>query len=485
MKQPTVGLQAKGPAPAPVGAELGVAVTAAFLTGCPLRTRIRTYRSLQEDLAVELGGLGEEGWSIDTEGWRDGGTYHSGGGFARLLPLVLARRGGHALSARFTDLLERRPAAERALLERQTVGWRLVPRSVRIDVYDLGVAVMNAGFDVRLPPGLGLADAARTLKSLVWLKPDTEAGVESPIAAALRELARESASQFGDAIRRAMPEAIQEPWLSSLHGIEPEGEGAAGPDPDEGGRLLWLHPVHLLEVPAAEECETASAQLAPPFHGSIQIPGGCFAPGIGWSAVVTEAGASGAEIPLRLIEVHWAYIALYMEIDRGLLGLLDEDRWHEPESLGALEEDADRVFANYMRVMHARARLDSDLASLGGDEFAQWQAISEVTKFDPLVGGVDRKVEVLQRIAERRVEQAEAQRSYRTSRILGGLTALTIVTVAVALIGNFLGTRSDKLGHIEWRLAIVALALLGSILVYWQAHRDRARHVRPIERPEP
>jgi hypothetical protein len=353
---------------------------------------------------------------------------------------------------------------------------------VRIDVYDLGVGVMNATFDVHLPPDLMLADAVRTLKSLVWLRPDPDTGVQSPIAAALRELALESASQFGDAVRRAVPGAVQEPWLSSLQDIGPRDGSKAVPAPDDDGRLLWLHPVHLLEVRTAEECAMASSQLAPPFHGSVQIPDGRFVPGIGWSAIVTKVGASGADIPLRLIEVHWAYSALYMEIDRGLLGLLDDDRWHEPESLSALEGDAERVFANYMRVMHARARLDSDLASLGGDEFALWQAISAVTKFDPLVEGVDRKVEVLRRVAERRVEQAEAQRSYRASRILGGLTALTIVTVAVALIGNFLGTRSDSLGHIEWRLAIVAIALVGSLVVYRQAHRERAgreKHGRP------
>jgi hypothetical protein len=440
-----------------------------------LRTRIRTYRDLQHELAAELIRTADGSWTADTADWRDGGTYHSGGGFTKMLPLILARRGGAPLLDNFTALLQARPEDERIWLDERTLGWELEPRSVRVDVYDLGVAVMNVTFSVDLPTGLQLAEAARVLKKLVWLKPDAESGVESPITASLRELARESATQFATAIRRAAPDTVQESWLSSIK--DPEEELASGLD--DGGRLLWLHPVYSLEVEATDECDRASSELAPPFHRLIQIPDGSFAPGIGWSAIVTKRDASGAEIPLRLIEVHWAYIALYMEIDRGLLGLLDDDRWHEPEALDALEDDADRVFANYMRVMHARARLDSDLASLGGDEFALWETISDVTKFDPLVEGVDRKVEVLERVAERRVEQAEARRSYRTSRILGGLTALTIVTVVVALIGNFLGTRSDKLGHIEWRLAIVAAALLGSIFVFWQAHRERTRRERP------
>lgn len=407
--------------------------------------------------------------------WRDGGTYHSGGGFTKMLPLILARRGGALLLDNLTALLRTRPEDERTWLEERTLGWKLEPRSVRVDIYDLGVAVMNVTFSANLLDKVQPAEAARALKELVWLKPNAESGVESPIAAGLRELARDSAAQFATAIRRTAPDTVQESWLSSIK--DPEEAVASGLD--DGGRLLWLHPVHSLEVETADECARISSELAPPFHRLIQIPDGSFAPGIGWSAIVTKRGASGAEIPLRLIEVHWAYIALYMEIDRGLLGLLDDDRWHEPEALDALEDDADRVFANYMRVMHARARLDSDLASLGGDEFAIWETISDVTKFNPLVEGVDRKVEVLERVAERRVQQAEARRSYRTSRILGGLTALTIVTVAVALIGNFLGTRSDELGHVEWRLAIVAVALLGSIFVFWQAHRERTRRERP------
>jgi hypothetical protein len=49
---------------------------------------------------------------------------------------------------------------------------------------------------------------------------------------------------------------------------------------------------------------------------------------------------------LRITELHWAYIALYLEIDRGLLALLDDDRWYAPESLAELEQDADRVFGD-------------------------------------------------------------------------------------------------------------------------------------------
>lgn len=135
-----------------------------------------------------------------------------------------------------------------------------------------------------------------------------------------------------------------------------------------------------------------------------------------------------------------------------------------------------------MRVMEARARVDSTLASLGGDEQAIWDVISDVTKFDALVSGVDRKVDVLQRVAERRVQQAAAAQARRTSAILSFLTALTIVTVAVALVTNFLGTRSDPIGHLEVRILIVVAALLASIGLYREAYRERLRPRRTHRR---
>ena len=247
----------------------------------------------------------------------------------------------------------------------------------------------------------------------MWLKPDVDAGVESPVTASFRELARESAAQFADAIRDALPEAVEESWLSSLRYSEESPSHDLNSDRTTVGGCFGCTPFTCSRwSPLTSACPPLRNW---PRRSTDRFDsGGALYSGIGWSAIVTATGASGAGIPLRLIEVHWAYIALYMEIDRGLLGLLDDDRWYEPESLGALEEDADRVFTNYMRVMHARARLDSDLASLGGDEFALWEEISDVTKFDPLVEGVDRKVEVFSESPS--VASSRPKRDARTAR---------------------------------------------------------------------
>jgi hypothetical protein len=54
-----------------------------------------------------------------------------------------------------------------------------------------------------------------------------------------------------------------------------------------------------------------------------------------------------------------------------------------------------------------------------------------------------------------------------------------------ALIGNFLGTRSDKLGHIDLRIAIVTLAIITTIGLYREAFRKRTRRREdtPPEQP--
>jgi hypothetical protein len=460
------------------GIALRVAITAAFLTGHPVGVRIDEYDRLQSDLGRELGRLTGQGWSVNADHWRQEGTYHSGGGFSSMLPLVLARRDGLDALARATAVLAARPEAEHMWLARLTPGWTLRPVSLRIDVYDLGMAVMNGTFSVHAPASLDLSAVARTLKQLVWLKADPDAGVLSPIATTFRELANETTRQFAAAVGAAAPGSLQEPWLAPFLDALPERTPGQRTHPADWGRLLWMHPVHLLEVDDPEQRAPSAAQLAPPFHQPVAIPEGRFVPGIGWSAIVTDTDSSATDVPLRLLELHWAYIALYMEIDRGLLALLDDDRWQQSHSLTTLEAEADRVFADSMRVMKAQARLDSALASLGGDEQAIWDVIADVTKFSALFDGVDRKVDALQRVAERRVQQAAAVQARRTSAILSFLTALTVVTVTVALIGNFLGSRSDTLGHVELRMLIVALALLASIGLYREAFRERPRRRR-------
>jgi hypothetical protein len=392
-----------------------------------------------------------------------------------MLPLVLARRSGPELLASTLTTLFDRPISERVWLAEHLEGWDLTPTSMRIDIYDLGMGVMNGTFTLRVPDHLDLHAVMTDLKKAAWLKAN-DAGVLSPIASTFRLLAEETARQFSDGVEAAAPSAIDQPWLAPFLTAAARGRSdrSSAPAPD-WGRLLWLHPLHLIEVDDAQEIATIADQVAPAFHRVMEIPDGRFVPGIGWSALVTCHRPAGISVPIGLLELHWAYIALYMEIDRGLLALLDQSHHLTTLRLSDLETDAERVFSDYIRVMEARARVDSHLASLGGDEQAIWDVIADVTKFDALVQGVDRKVQALQRIAERRVQQGSAARSHRTTAILSFLTALTIVTVATALITNFLGSRSDQLGHLPLRIAVVAAALVVSVSLYREAFKERSR----------
>jgi hypothetical protein len=167
-----------------------------------------------------------------------------------------------------------------------------------------------------------------------------------------------------------------------------------------------------------------------------------------------------------------------MEMDRGLLAMLDSDRWQTPNSLAELEEEAERIFSIFMRVREARSRLDSALTDLAGGQLSMWNAISNVQKFDELVEAVEGKIETLRHIADRRVQEATAARSRRTGNVLSGLTALTVVTVVIALIGNFIGTRADTLGHIPVRSAAIVAAFLLALVLYREAQREIARKKR-------
>jgi hypothetical protein len=166
-----------------------------------------------------------------------------------------------------------------------------------------------------------------------------------------------------------------------------------------------------------------------------------------------------------------------MAIDRVLLGILNQQRWSEHAPLKQLDADADAVFADYLRVMDARARLDSALSPLGGDEFAIWETVAKVQRFDAILDAVERKLDVLRELAQRRVDQASSDRARRIGNVLGALAVLTVVTFVVALIGALLGSRSPGSGPLGVRIAIVAAALAVSIFLYWLAF------IRPTRAP--
>lgn len=450
-----------------------MALTGPFLTGQPLQVSIGNYSDLQRRLGDELGS--SEGWDYEGIKWRGVESYGSGGGYTSLVPRVLIRRLGEPLALRLEELQRQRPEAERRWLAEATRGWTWELRELRIDIYDFGVGVVNGTYDVSAPPWLSAAATRRTAEAVARLLGDPAIGVRSPVAASYDALTRETAALFGDAVvARCAKAERQKSLLSAFNSAlpsEPRPEDPAMSPAAEGwGRLLWLHPVFVFTSGpgvGARRLRRISRPFEATFSENIVHWHGVFAPGIDSSVIVLHENIPKQKTPpMGLTELMWAYYALFMEIDRGLLAMLDSDKWETSGSLAELEEDAEEMFSAYMRVQEARARLDSALTDLAGGQVSMWNTIAEVQKFDELAAGVERKIAVLQRIAERRVEQAAATRARLTGNVLSGLTALTIVTLVITLMAYLIGTRADRSGHTELRLVVVAFAFALATLVF-------------------
>jgi hypothetical protein len=461
-----------------------VAVTGAFLTGQPLQVRVAESSAMQRKLGEALRAHGE-GWTYTPLEWQDaGGSYDGSGGYQSLVPVALVRRDGDGFKVAVEQALERRPASERAWLERKTRGWLWELRDVSIEVYDFGAGIVRSVYTVQPPGGLDAAQTRRTVDLLSRLKPDPEEGVQSPIAAALDEIARATVARLAAAVEHTVPHARQRPWLTPM--VAALGEPDEGrPDPSDRhyawGRLLWLHPIYILRAPADSDERTVHAIAQPyksDFHRAIDISYGLFVPGIEISVIVARGDPARAHRAfLSLVSLNWAYYALFMEIDRGLFATLDNDRWQASATIGELEADAAEMFRVYMRVQEAQTRLSSVLMDIGGGALTLWDTIVAAQRFEALVAAVQGKVELLQRVTDRRVQEAATVRARRAGNILGGLTALTVVTVVTAVLDSLAGSRSDAVGHVGLRIAALALAAMTALYLF-RAHRDMAMKQR-------
>jgi hypothetical protein len=471
-----------------------VALTGAFLTGRPLQVRVSDYRTVQSAIGEALKQRPDEGWDYEPLEWPDvAGSYDVGGGYPSLVPLVMLRRGGAELAAVAEKAQRERPVEEQEWLVRAMDGWTWDLRAITIDVFDFGVGVVEGRYEVVAPTLLSVAATRRAIDAVSRLKPDLAGTIRSPIAASYEAIALDTVRIFGDAVDTHAPRAKQQPWLTPLQAAlgPTSGNGPATNPPNDWGRLLWLHPVYMLSAPKRSS-QAQLHRLARPFQADfrkvVELSGGIFVPGIDRSLIVTRGNVTRQRVSLMdLILLNWAYYALFMEIDRGLLATLDNDKWETSGALGALEDDAAKMFAVYMRVQETKARLNSVLADLGGGALTLWDAIADAQRFGDLVAAVEGKVENLQRVAERRVQEATVERARRTSNILGGLTALTVVTVVIAGFGSIVGSRSDVLGHLELRWAAIIAGLCGAAFLFFRQReivrrRERARRLANLRR---
>jgi hypothetical protein len=451
-----------------------VVVTGAFLTGEPLKVRVADYARVQRALGEGLKSRTAEGWDYEPLKWQDiAGSYDIRQGYPSLVPLVLLRRGGDDLRRLAEATLRGRPPAEHECFVAAAAGCSWTLRSIAIELFDFGVGVIEGLYDVRAPIGLDAARTRRAVERVSRLKPDGPGGVRSPIAASYDDMALDTVRAFREAVGTHTADATHEPWLTPLQQALAEhssdGRVTAAPT-SEWGRLLWLHPVYVLRARWSAG-QTELRRVGRPFRSNfvktVEMADVHFSPGIDSSLMVVRGDpASRRNDLMRLVVLHSAYYALFMEIDRGLLATLDNDKWETPDALSALEEDGERMFEVYMRVQETKARLNSVLGDFGGGALTLWEAIADSQRLGHLVVSVDGKVDALQHIAERRVQEAAAARARRTGNVLGGLAALTVVTVVIGLFGSLVGSRADNFGHIALRSVTIAAAFLVALLLY-------------------
>jgi hypothetical protein len=331
---------------------------------------------------------------------------------------------------------------------------------------------------------LPVAAIESSIKMAVRVEPEEDEGTRRPIGAAMQALTKWAASDYSNAYVTAL-EASGDGATSGHRSnrIRVPGSEQTPPKADFG-RLLWIHPVHVKAlVPFVNKqsgarvgapdiylggtqvaCDLAAA-TAPLFAEIREIYGGAFAAGIGASAIVLSDPGADIATPMQLLELNFAYYALYMELDRRMLNVLN--RWSEASasSHNKLQREAAAVFADYVRVMDVRARLDSAVIARGGDELAIWEIITEVQRFSAIVMAVERKLAVLQELADRRTSQVDIEIARRTS----------ILAVLVYLCGSVILGVTLRFTLPMWLLVLSILLASAIVIGYGRTFRAATR----------
>jgi hypothetical protein len=477
--------------------QLRISLTSAFLTDVPLRLALADYRTKQARVGEALAARAGEGWAYDPLGRASAaGSFSVGGGYASLTPVVFVTRSGPQITTRL------REAGRSTSWDRpgRSSDIDLDLASARIQLFDFGVGAIEAIYDLVAPAQTTPAQVIEHVNAETALDVGVGQDRGESLGGALASVVEETTRAFTDTVRATVPEAIEKPWLEAMYrtsGVEGHRPGTKSrtddehESPNEAGKLLWIHRFYMLRGHAdadAVDLERLGLPFRSSFSTTVNDWDDIFIPGIDSSVLVSREEPPTPEsfVPSMML-LHTGYLALLIETDRGLLATLGEvEEWDSARHLSHLEREAQQVFQLQMRAEKALARLDSILIDFGGGGLALWGAVARVQRFDDIVRAIDSKIKILQRLTQRRVQEASSVRERTTNNILGFLTALTIVGLAVGLADGFFGERPDRAGHVAVRIGaiLVSLILAGQLFrrVRWRAPNDSRRGTAGLRR---
>jgi hypothetical protein len=260
------------------------------------------------------------------------------------------------------------------------------------------------------------------------------------------------------------------------------------------GQAPVLHPLFVFQSPTGSRREDAPAIAKPfrsDFYRSIDTHSGLFLPGIEISVIVSRNLQRARDTMLLWISLNWAYYAVFMEIDRGLFARLDAARSNENTSIPSLEREAREMFEHHLRVETVKTRLQSILMDMGGGALTLWETVAEAQRLEALITTVDAKLELLQRLSERRLQEATAARNKRVSTVLYLLSAMTAVTVVAAVLGTVMGSPTFHDAHLTLRYGLTGAGFIFALLLFfigsqWRpAPRLRIRWLHRANRRSP
>lgn len=466
-----------------------------FLTGLTLdgeRLRYDGYEAAQERVTAALNRDRHRGWAHARQARGSDGLRFAIGDRPNEVPLPLSfvGRSGIAPGAPGASYV---PTAHE-------LTWRL--ENISLGFFDFGVGSLVADYALTLRDAISL----RALRGAVE---DGAAQLVRPynslIGFALSELSAVLKAELDGSV-------VERPWFDLAQ------QRIALPG--TAGELLWLHRVYIVEDTADryDDYVQMAPLLLPTFFERREASDFCYLPGLSASAVILRgrtAGGSRSTWVIDTIAFQFAYVALFMELDRALLAQLthltvttrrSRKRWsrrlrralsrrrrgrqsqategREQTAGGAREHSSsgsatETISGFYERIRWVRALVNTSLATSGASAATIWEATARVQVFDLIERSVDDKLSAVQALIAHRAQEAAASRARLVSRYVATFTIFAVASSIFAVIDFMLG--GSLLPVDSRRLVIATSVITVCLLIVLLARRHGA--VGPASAP--